>query len=263
MIGGDRGRPRASPSSRGGGGGDDGARGVDRRDRLVTSISVIDVVAVGLTLRAQARSARRRRRAPACPPRRRSWSIAEKAIVTGGSASTVTISSGAGRAVGDLVPVGGRRDRHDHQPGARCVSTTAVTTGPFVSCTSSSVPDVGGDARQRHQRPVAVADRRRECVGHRRDTAAAAADTPRSATAIGDVVALIAIGESWRRGVTVNISIATATSPIVPVAIANARVERWGSVCRIACRSAAATSDGCRQVRSCGGRGGEPTKARS
>jgi hypothetical protein len=60
----------------------------------------------------------------------------------------------------------------------------------------------------------------------------------------GDVVALTATGESCAGGVTMIIKVPTAISPIEPVAIANPRVERCSSVWRIACRSAAATSDG-------------------
>jgi len=60
----------------------------------------------------------------------------------------------------------------------------------------------------------------------------------------GEVVALTATGASCAGGVTTIMRIPTATRPIDPVAIANPRVERCTSVCRIACRSAAATSDG-------------------
>jgi hypothetical protein len=60
----------------------------------------------------------------------------------------------------------------------------------------------------------------------------------------GEVVALTATGESCAGGVTTIMRIPTATRPIDPVAIAKPRVERCTSVCRIACRSAAATSDG-------------------
>jgi hypothetical protein len=60
----------------------------------------------------------------------------------------------------------------------------------------------------------------------------------------GEVVALTATGASCAGGVTTIMRIPTATSPIDPVAIASPRVERCTAVCRIACRSAAATSDG-------------------
>lgn len=60
----------------------------------------------------------------------------------------------------------------------------------------------------------------------------------------GDVVALTATGESCAGGVIMTMRIATATRPTDPVAIAKLRVERCTTVCRIACRSAAATSDG-------------------
>jgi hypothetical protein len=57
-------------------------------------------------------------------------------------------------------------------------------------------------------------------------------------------VVATATGGPSLRGVTVIINSATATSPIVPVAIANVRVDRGGSVWRIVARSAAASSDG-------------------
>jgi hypothetical protein len=80
-----------------------------------------------------------------------------------------------------------------------------------------------------------------------REDAAAEAVTAEDATVEdvnGEVVALTATGASRAGGVTTIMRIPTATRPIDPVAIANPRVERCTSVCRIACRSAAATSDG-------------------
>ncbi len=120
--------------------------------------------------------------------------IAEKAIVTGGSASTVTISSGPGWVAATVWPLELLVIDTITSP-ARVVSTTAVTTGPLVSWTSSSVPDVAATPdiviTARWPSPIGVAS----ASGTAR-TAAAPPTRPRSATAIGDVVALIAIGGS-------------------------------------------------------------------
>ena len=119
---------------------------------------------------------------------------------------------------------------------ADVASTTAVTTGPFVSCTLSSEPrrivDPGAVISARRPSPIGVAS---ACGTDRAATGVAArAEDPRPADgefdADGDVVALTATGESCAGGVTMIIKVPTAIRPIDPVAIANPRVERCSSV---------------------------------
>jgi hypothetical protein len=112
------------------------------------------------------------------------------------------------------------------------------------------IVDNGAVINARRPSPIGVAN---ACGTDRAATGVAALDDPRDVPpdrggetdeTDGDVVALTATGESCAGGVTMTIRIPTAMRPIDPVAIANPRVERCTSVCRIASRSAAATSDG-------------------
>ncbi len=64
------------------------------------------------------------------------------------------------------------------------------------------------------------------------------------ANVAGVVVALIAIGDCWPRGVTVRMRIPTASSPSEPVANANTLVEGAAVWARNDARSSAATSAG-------------------